>query len=236
MKGNVLFVLTAHDRLGDTGEPTGFDLTEAATPYRVLTEAGYSVDFATPGGKSAPVDPNSLDREDDTDGQQFMADESIQKSLDQPLRPEALEGQQYDAIFFPGGHGTMWDFPDNEELQRLARECYEAGGVIASICHGPAAFVNLRLSDRSYFVNDRRMVSFTNAEEEAVDKTDVVPFLLESALRKRGAIFEGGGNMEDQVVVDGRFVTGQNPASAESLGNAIVDTLADTSSERSAAE
>lgn len=235
MKGTVLFVLTGNGTLGESGEETGFDLTETAIPHHILSGAGYAVEFATPEGGRAPVDPASTDR-DDPDAASFLDDSGVVDAIRNTQRAAALDAEDYVGIYFSGGHGTMWDFPESEALQDLTREIFENGGVVAGICHGPSAWVNLRLSDGSYFVAGRRIACFTNDEEYETGKAEVVPFLLESKLRERGAEHTKAHPYDEHVEVDGRVVTGQNPASAESLGHEMVRLLDDVVEQRPAAE
>jgi putative intracellular protease/amidase len=176
---------------------------------------------ATPDGAPASTSPrppiDGLD-ENDPVQQKFLA------AVDLDHTPSAadLDAESYDAIFFAGGHGTMWDFPGDEALASLAAGIYERGGVVAAVCHGPSALVNLKLSDGSYLVAGKNVAAFTNAEEEAVGLTEVVPFLLADALTARGAIHHPAGNFTPQTVTDGRLVTGQNPQSAEPTARAVV--------------
>lgn len=218
----ILFVLTSHAKKGDTGESTGFYLSEAAHPWKVVTDAGYAVDFVSPKGGKAPVDGFDLD---DPINKEFWENPDIRQQIEHTLTPEEVQPEDYVAIHYVGGHGTMWDFPDHEGLAKIAAAIYERGGAVSAVCHGPAGLVNIRLSDGSYLVDGKRVTGFTNAEEEAVKLTDVVPFLLETVLVERGAQFEHSGLWESHVTVDGRLVTGQNPASAEGVGDALVQVL-----------
>ncbi len=213
-----LIALTSHDKLGDTGRGTGFHAGEAAIPWEVFTAAGYQVDLVSVAGGRPPVD-----RHDPTD--ETLRDFFAAADLDHTARPADLDPQRYDIIFFAGGHGTMWDFPEDEDLARLAAGIYERGGVVAAVCHGPAALVNLRLSDGSYLVDGKRVAAFTNDEEAAMGLTDVVPFLLADALVKAGATHLPAANFTEQVVVDGRLITGQNPASARTMAERVVEVL-----------
>ncbi|MFG2192118.1 type 1 glutamine amidotransferase domain-containing protein [Streptomyces sp. NPDC048639] len=218
----VLFVLTSHDTLGETGRATGFYLPEAAHPWKALTDAGFEVDLVSvKGGRP------SMDGGDTSDVVQlaFLEDARMAAKLENTLRPEEITPGDYEAILFVGGHGTMWDFPNNAGLTGIARDIYEAGGVVAAVCHGPAALVNLTLSDGTYLVAGKNVAAFTNAEEEAAELVDVVPFSLQSKLEERGAKHTSAPNFEAHVVVDGRLVTGQNPASATTLGQALATTL-----------
>lgn len=218
----VLMVLTSHDRLGDSGRSTGFHVGEAAHPYAVLRAAGIDVDFASPRGGAAPAD--SADRSDPLQAA-FLDDPAVQAQLADTQPAEAVDPARYDAVLFVGGHGTMWDFPGNAALAATARAVYESGGAIAAVCHGPSALVDLTLSDGSLLVAGKTVAGFTDAEEEAVGLTEVVPFLLASTLRERGANHVGAGLWEPHVEVDGRLVTGQNPASARPLAEALVRVL-----------
>ncbi len=220
----VLFVLTSHDKKEDQGS-TGFHFTEAAHPWKMISEAGYDVDYVSPKGGKAPID--SFDLSDEIN-KEFW--DSQEKKLESTMKPEEVEPEEYVAIHFVGGHGTMWDFPDNERLQEITRKIYETGGVVAAVCHGPAGLVNVKLSYGNYLVDGKRINSFTDEEEHKVGLENVVPFLLESKLSERGAKFEKAGVFENKVVVDGHLVTGQNPASALSLGKEIVSLLETKSS------
>lgn len=213
-----LIALTSHDKLGDTGRATGFYASEAAEPWTVFTAAGYEVDLVSVAGGRPPVD--GRDAADETQQAFFAA-----ADLDHTARPSDLDPGGYDIVYFAGGHGTMWDFPGCEDLARLAAGIYERGGVVAAVCHGPAALVNLRLSDGSYLVDGKRVAAFTNEEEAAVGLTDVVPFLLADALAKHGATHVPAANFTEQVIVDGRLITGQNPASARTTAEQVVRLL-----------
>jgi putative intracellular protease/amidase len=218
----VLFVLTSHNRLGETGKSTGYHLTEVAHPYRVLKEAGYAIDFASPVGGNPP-----MDAPDTTDplNQAFLKDTEAQDALSNSKPLANVDSNGYCGIYFAGGHGTMWDFPDNPDIERLVRDIYERGGVVAAICHGTAALVNVRLSDTRYLIKHKRITSFTDKEEEEVQLQHVVPFMLQSLLEQRGAIFVGGKNFAPTVTVEGQLITGQNPASARGLGEEIARYL-----------
>lgn len=218
----VLFVLTNHDELGDTGEETGYYLPEAAHPYRVLREAGYEIDFVSPEGGPVPVDPESRDLEDEANASFLEAEE---EALEDTLAAGEIDPDDYAAIYFAGGHGTMWDFPDCRPLAEATTRIWENGGVVGAVCHGPAGLVNVRLSDGAPLVDGREVSCFTNEEERAVECDEVVPFLLETRLEERGATVRKAEPWQEKVVVDGRLVTGQNPASAEGVGEGMVRVL-----------
>jgi putative intracellular protease/amidase len=218
----VLMVLTSHADLGNTGRKTGCYLPEVAHPWKVFTEAGYQVDFVSPKGGEVPMDGVDLS---DPVQQAFLDDPDVAAALRNTSTPEQVDPSDYDVIFYAGGHGTMWDFPDNTQLAKAAADVYEGGGVVAALCHGPAGLVNVRLSDGSYLVAGKEVAAFTNEEETAVGLTDVVPFLLQTRLTERGARHTGAENFAAYVVADGRLVTGQNPASATGVAERVVETL-----------
>ncbi|MFJ1787052.1 type 1 glutamine amidotransferase domain-containing protein [Streptomyces anulatus] len=219
----ILIALTSHDRLGYTGRSTGFYLPEAAHPWKVFTDAGYAVDLVSVRGGKPPVD--GADTSDPIQ-RAFLDDARIAAQLAATPRPQDIDAAEYVAILYVGGHGTMWDFPDDKVLAGLARDIYEADGVVAAVCHGPAGLVSITLSDGTHLVNGKNVAAFTNREEAAVGLTDVVPFLLQSVLEERGAKHTGARDFEAHVVVDGRLVTGQNPASATGVGEGVVKALA----------
>lgn len=219
----ILIVVTSHDQLGDTGRPTGYYLPEVSHPHRVFEAAGFEVEFASPLGGAAPADPGSRTL-DDPINRAFLAGPAA-AGLDRTLRLADVDPARYDAVFFAGGHGTMWDFPDAEGLDRVAREVYEEGGIVAAVCHGPAALVNVRLSDGSFLVARKQVSAFTDEEERSVGLDGVVPFLLASRLSERGALHSGAANFQAYVVRDERLVTGQNPASATGTAEAVVEAV-----------
>ncbi len=219
---SILIALTSHDQLGDTGRSTGFYLPEAAEPWEVFTQAGYQVDLVSVRGGTPPMD--GVDLSDATQNA-FLADPRISEQLAATPRPTDIDAARYDAIFYAGGHGAMWDLPDDPALAAVARDIYEAGGAVAAVCHGPAGLVNITLSDGSYLVEGKSVAAFTNDEEAAVGLAGVVPFLLQSTLGERGAKHSGTPNFTAHVVVDGRLVTGQNPASAVGVAAALVEIL-----------
>ncbi|MDT7581601.1 MAG: hypothetical protein QOK35_2865 [Pseudonocardiales bacterium] len=222
MPRSILIALTSHRELGDTGRETGFFVGEAAHPWKVFTDAGYTVDLASVAGGVPPQD--GLDA-DDPIQQEFLADERVAAQLAATPSLADVDPADYDAVFLAGGHGTMWDFPDDTRLAGLARAVYERGGVVSAVCHGPSGLVNLTLSDGTHLVEGKRISAFTNEEEAAVGLSDVVPFLLQSRLEERGAKHSGAPNFEPYVVRDGRLVTGQNPASATGVAEAVLEAL-----------
>lgn len=215
MTKRILFILTSHAHMGNTGQPTGFYLPELAHPYKVFHEIGYEITVASPQGGIAPVDPKSLS--DDLSEFLSLAQDTLPLSL--------VEPEQYDAFFVVGGHGTVWDLAENQELQRILPEAYRQGKVLAAVCHGPAALVNLKDNSGEYLIKDKKVTGFTNAEEAAVQLTTVVPFLLEDALKKAGGQYVGKTNWQINVVEDDRLITGQNPASAQSVAEIVLNKL-----------
>lgn len=220
MSKKILLALTSNDDLGGTGRKTGFYLSEAAHPYRVFRDAGFEVDFVSVLGGEPPQDGY---KEDDPLQKEFLAVEG--ERLKSTPSPAEVDASSYDAIFYVGGHGTMWDFPGSEGLASLAAAIYEAGGVVAAVCHGPSGLVDITLSDGSYLVDGKRVNSFTDEEEAAVGLDGIVPFLLQSRLEARGAKWEGGPQFGEYAVADQRLVTGQNPASAEKVARLVVAEL-----------
>lgn len=221
----VLIAVTSHGGLGSTGLPTGYFLSEVTHSYFELADRGLLVDIVSPRGGDAPMDPKGHDLKDERN-RRFLQSAERSVKLETTLRAADVDPNEYDGIFFAGGHGAMWDFPDTTGLQRLARSVYERGGVVAAVCHGPAALINPKLSSGTYLVAGKRMAVFTNEEEKAVNMLDIVPFLLASTLEQRGALLDKGEPWREHVVVDDRLVTGQNPASAAAAGRAMAEVLA----------
>ncbi len=217
-----LIVVTNHDQKGSTGKKTGWYLSEVTHVYYPLISAGYQVDFASPKGGFAPLDESSRDL-DDPDNKRFIEDASLMKRMSSTLALSAIQPKDYRIIHFAGGHGTMWDFHNSEVLNQVAAAIYENGGIVSAVCHGPAALVNVKLSNGAYLVQGKTVSAFTNEEERAVGLDRVVPFLLQSKLEERGAIFQAAKNWQDQSIVSERLVTGQNPQSARSVGRKIVE-------------
>lgn len=216
-----LIVVTNHAQKGSTNEKTGYFLSEVTHVYYPLIEAGFTIDFASPKGGIAPLDPSSLDLKD-SENKKFYENKKLMAQLDNTVSLKDIDSKKYQVIHFAGGHGAMWDFPLSEDLQKVTREIYENGGIVAAVCHGPAALVNVKLSNGKYLIENKRVSGFTDAEEKAIKLEKVVPFLLESKMKERKAIFEEGKMWSEQVSVDGRLVTGQNPKSAKKVGLEIV--------------
>ncbi len=218
----VLIVLTSHGLKGDTGQPTGFYLGEVTHPLAVFEQAGLAVEFASVQGGEPPVDGLDLD---DATNARYWNDANFRAAIRSTPSVDTIDPSRYSAVLYAGGHGTVWDFPESAGVQRIGREIYEAGGVVGAVCHGPSALVNLKLSDGRYLVEGKELAAFTDEEERAVKLEEVVPFLLASSLQQRGAIHRPAPNWQSQVVTDGRLVTGQNPASAAGVGEAMLSAI-----------
>lgn len=218
----ILIVLTSHGVKGSTGEPTGFYLGEVTHPLAVFDAAGIPVEFASVQGGEPPVD--GLDLEDATNAR-YWNDPAFRDAIRTTATLADVDPSRYAAVLYAGGHGTAWDFPDNPDVQRIGRDVWQSGGVVGAVCHGPTALVNLTLDDGTHLVAGKRVAAFTDEEERAVGLEHVVPFLLASTLQQRGATHVPAANWQAQVVTDGRLVTGQNPASAHGVGEAMVAAL-----------
>lgn len=218
----VLCVVTSANVKGETGIVTGFFMAELTHAIGKLKDAGIPYELASIKGGQPPIDGFDLN---DAENARFWGDPSFRQSLRNSLCLADVDASRYSAIFFAGGHGTMWDFAWSEAVQRITREIYESGGIVSAVCHGPAALVNVRLSDGKHLVAGKRVAAFTNDEEAEVQATNIVPFLLASELTDHGATHVPAANWHTQVIVDGRLITGQNPQSAAGVGEALRDAL-----------
>jgi putative intracellular protease/amidase len=222
----ILIVLTSHDQLGGTGKKTGFWLEEFAAPYYVLKDAGATITLASPKGGQPPLDPKSDLPENLTGStKRFRADKPAQAELANTKKLADVSANDFDAVFYPGGHGTMWDMPDNATSIALIEAFVKAGKPVGAVCHAPAALVNVRGKGGQYLVKGKRVTGFTNTEEQAVGLTAVVPFLLEDRLKERGGVYRKGANWASYVEVDGKLVTGQNPASSGPAAEELLKLL-----------
>lgn len=222
MKKKILFVVTSHSEKGNTGEKTGYYLAEVAHPWDVLYQAGYEIDFVSPKGGNPPVDGFNLE---DPINKKFWENVTYRNKIEHSLKPSEVNPGEYVAILYAGGHGTVWDFPNNQDIAEIAKKIYENNGVISAVCHGPSGLLNIKLSNGKYLVDGKRINAFTNEEEVAVKLDHVVPYLLETELIKRGAKFEKSGLWQEHVAVDDRVITGQNPQSAKAVGDATLAEL-----------
>jgi putative intracellular protease/amidase len=222
----ILIVLTSHDQLGNTGKKTGFWLEEFAAPYYVLKDAGAAITLASPKGGQPPLDPKSDLPESLTElTKRFRKDKAAQAELANTKKLSDVSADDFDAVFYPGGHGPMWDMPDNKISIALIEAFVKADKPVGAVCHAPAAIVNVRGKDGEYLVKSKHVTGFTNAEEEAVGLSNVVPFLLEDRLKERGGLYSKGADWAPYVQVDGKLVTGQNPASSRPAAQELLKLL-----------
>ena len=224
---NVLMILTSHDKLGDTGEKTGFWLEEFAAPYYVFKDAGAVITLASPLGGQPPLDPKSDTPDAQTPAtRRFKADPAAQAALAATLKLHDVSAADFDAVFYPGGHGPLWDLAENAFSVRLIEAMLAAGKPVAAVCHAPGALRHPKAADGSPLVKGRRVAGFTNTEEQAAGLTQVVPFLVEDMLRENGGIYSKAADWQPHVVTDGLLITGQNPASSEPAAKAVLELLA----------
>lgn len=217
----ILIGLTSHGDLAGL-RPTGYYLSEVAHPWRVFTDAGYTVDLVSVEGGEPPVDGADLS---DPIQRAFVEDPEMHRKVQGTPRFSDIDSSDYDAVLYAGGHGTMWDFPYDDDLARVTREIYESGGVIAAVCHGPAALVGVTLSNGRPLVEGRQVAAFTDSEEAAAGLSAVVPFLLQTRLEELGAKHSAAPDFEAHVVTDQQLVTGQNPASATGVAESVLRSL-----------
>ncbi|NJC04468.1 putative intracellular protease/amidase [Sphingomonas kaistensis] len=224
---NILMVLTSHDQLGDTGKKTGFWLEEFAAPYYVLKDAGHAITLASPKGGQPPLDPKSDEPDAQTDAtRRFKADKDGQAQLAATEKLSDIDASAFDAVFYPGGHGPLWDLANDADSKALIERTLADDKPVALVCHAPAVLKDVTAPDGSPLVKGRKVTGFTNEEEEAVGLTDVVPFLLEDELKRLGGDYSKGGTFKPHVVTDGLLITGQNPPSSEPAAEALLKVLA----------
>ncbi len=223
---NILMVLTSHDQLGDSGEKTGFWLEEFAAPYYVFKDAGAQITLASPKGGQPPLDPKSdADDAQTADTERFRNDTEAQQLLATSHKLNDMRERDFDAIFYPGGHGPLWDLVDDPQSVLLIEQFYHAGKPVAAVCHAPAVFRHSIEANGEPLVKGKRITAFSNSEEAAVGLSDIVPFLLEDMLSERGARYEKGEDWASHIVCDGQLLTGQNPASSAALATAVIEQL-----------
>ncbi|MCK5386629.1 MAG: type 1 glutamine amidotransferase domain-containing protein [Gammaproteobacteria bacterium] len=219
MSKRILMVVTSHSRIDDEHE-TGIWFDEFSVPYTKFINQGYQVNVVSPAGGDAPLDANSLQ-----DYQATEDNEQAKKVLNGlPALDDSYQADDYDAVFFPGGHGTMFDLPDNPHVQRLIRDTYVAGKPLAAVCHGPACLVNV-MADNVSLIKGKKVTAFTDNEERAVQLDTLMPFMLEAKMRELGAEFIPADDWSDNTIVDGNLVTGQNPQSSGSAADAVITLL-----------
>ena len=223
----ILMVLTSHDRLGDTGKKTGFWLEEFAAPYYVFKDAGAEVTLASPLGGQPPLDPKSDDAASQTDfTRRFKSDPAAQAALSRTLKLRDAAASKFNAVFYPGGHGPLWDLAENAYSIALIEALLAAGKPVAAVCHAPGVLQHVKAGDGKPVVADKTVTGFTNTEEQAAGLTEVVPFLVEDMLRKNGGKYTKAADWQPHVAVDGLLITGQNPASSEPAAKALLEMLA----------
>lgn len=225
----ILFVLTSHSKIDRLSKPTGWYAPEVAHPFYVFREAGYTIEWASPAGGESPLDPSSVDAyKDDAEVKKFLADETGWKHTKvlKDVVKHVKFVDDYAAVFYPGGHGPMYDLPFDEESKKVIAGFYEAGKPTSAVCHAPAVLANVLLADGTHLVKGKKVTGFSNSEEEAVGLAEAMPYMLETRLGEVGAEYEKAGeDWAEHVVVDGNLVTGQNPASAKGVGEAVVKLL-----------
>lgn len=220
-------VLTSHDRLGDTGRKTGFWLEEFAAPYYVLRDAGAEITLASPKGGQPPVDPKSDEPGAETAAmKRFRSDADAQRALANTVKLSTVSADDFDAVFYPGGHGPLWDLAEDRSSIGLIERFYGTGKPVGAVCHGPAVLRRAKAPDGTPLVKGKRVTGFANSEEEAVGLTNVVPFLVEDELKAAGGRYSKGADWASHTAVDGNLVTGQNPASSEATAKALLEALA----------
>ncbi len=223
---NILMVLTSHDKLGDTGKKTGFWLEDFAAPYYVLLDAGAKITVASPKGGQPPLDPKSDAPDAQTDDtRRFKADTAAQNALAATVKLAGIDINAFDAVFYPGGHGPLWDLAEDPASIHLIEVFAQSDRPIAAVCHAPAIFRHTKAADGKPLVSGRKVAGFTNTEEAASGLTDVVPFLVEDMLRENGGIYTKAADWAVHVVLDGKLVTGQNPASSKDAATAMLQML-----------
>lgn len=222
----VLFVLTSHSELGDTGKKTGFWVEEFAAPYYVMTDEGVEITIASPIGGQPPIDPKSEEPDAQTEAtKRYYADEALKEKLAHTKKISDVKAEDFDAVFYPGGHGPMWDLYKDEKSIQLIQDFWSEGKPVAAVCHAPSALLKVKDAEGNYLVKGKKVTGFTNTEEEGVGLTDVVPYLLEDELKEIGGNYSKGADWSSYVVKDGMLITGQNPASSEEAAKELLALL-----------
>jgi putative intracellular protease/amidase len=227
---NILMVLTSHDQLGNTGKKTGFWLEEFAAPYYIFKDAGATITLASPKGGQPPLDPKSDEPDAQTDAtRRFKDDRAAQQALANTVKLSTISADDYDTVFYPGGHGPLWDLAEDPDSIKLVETMYGSGKLVAAVCHAPGVFRHTRAPDGAPLVKDKQVTGFANSEEAAVQLTDIVPFLVEDMLIQNGGKYSKGPDWQPYVRTDGNLVTGQNPASSEPAAEQVLRQLATAS-------
>jgi len=222
----ILFVVTSHDQLGDTGHKTGFWVEEFAAPYYTFKDAGFDITVATPKGGQAPIDPSSEAPDAQTHAtERYYKDETAQQIIANTRKLSNENAADYAAVFYPGGHGPLWDLASDADSQKLILDFYGSDKPVGAVCHAPGVFKNVKFSNGDAFVKGKNVTGFSNSEEEAVKLTDVVPFLVETELKNLGGNYTKTDDWGVHVIEDGLLITGQNPASSEKVAEKIIAQL-----------
>ena len=223
----ILIIVTSHAVMGNSGEPTGLWLEELTTPYYAFVDAGASLTVASIEGGAIPIDPRSKKTvgENSPSVERYLQDQTVVAATNNTQAIANINSAQYNAVFLPGGHGTMWDLPNSKPLANIISQAYAQDKVVAAVCHGPAGLIGATKPDGSPLVAGLNISSFTNAEEDAVGLSDTVPFMLETKLRELGANFQGVANFEPFAITDGNLITGQNPGSSLLVANKVLEAL-----------
>lgn len=222
----IAMILTSHDQLGNTGHKTGFWLEEFAAPYYVFKDAGATLTLASPKGGQPPLDPKSDDASAQTEAtERFKKDPEAQKALANTVTLDTIKGEDFDAVFYPGGHGPLWDLAEDAKSIALIENLYAAGKPVAAVCHAPGVLRHVKAADGSPLVKGKAVAGFTNTEEEAVQLTNIVPFLVEDMLKENGGNYSKGADWQPYVVTAGNLITGQNPASSEPAAQELLKML-----------
>ncbi|ANI30195.1 peptidase C56 [Yersinia entomophaga] len=225
MKKKILVVVTSVEKYPTLERATGLWLGEAVHFVKKLQNAGYEIDYVSPKGGYTPIDPHSLSMADKTDWEWYQNKDFMNK-LGATLKPEEIKPEDYDVIYYAGGHGVVWDFPDNKPLQEISRKIYENGGIVSSVCHGAVGLLNIKLSDGSLLIKDKTVTGFSNEEEKLAELDKYVPYLTETEMVKRGAQYQKADKAWDAfAVADRRVITGQNPASGGAVADEVLKAL-----------
>ncbi len=222
----ILMVLTSHDRLGDTGKKTGFWLEEFAAPYYIFKDANVDIVLASPNGGQPPLDPKSDEPDFQTEAtRRFRDDVDTQSILANTLKLSGIESNNFDAVFYPGGHGPLWDLAEDRDSIALVESMYASGKPVAAVCHAPGVLRNAKAPDGNLLVKGKSVTGFSNSEEDAVQLTEIVPFLVENDLISKGASYSKADDWQPHVITDENLITGQNPASSELTAKAVLERI-----------
>lgn len=223
----ILMVLTSHDELGTTGKKTGFWLEELAAPYYAFLDAGADITLASPKGGQPPLDPKSDEPDSQTDEtRRFHADSAAQAALATTIKLDSVNQEAFDAVFYPGGHGPLWDLANDKHSISLIEQTLQAGKPVALVCHAPGVLRDVKNADGTPLVKGKKVTGFTNSEEEGVGLTEVVPFLVEDVLKQNGGLYSRGDDWQSYTVQDGLLITGQNPGSSAETAKVLLASLA----------